>query len=267
MATTGSRMGPPVAEHPTAALVAAILSCLAVGQAARNPASAQEDSTRRSDSGVVVGVVTSREMYEPLSGAQVVVVGTALATTTDSLGQFTLRGAPAGPFTIQIRAVGYTPQSWHLSAPPGPEAPRSFELDALPYQLPRVLVKEKTPLAARRFADFERRHHSGMGYFITQEQIERSGAATLVDLLARVRGVEQVCLSNDCVAKMVRSPPGCYPQYFLDGMESRPYFARHTPPGDIRGIEIYRGSSEIPGEFTGSNSACGVIAIWTKSSP
>src|SRR2546422_11741335 len=114
----------------------------------------------------------------------------------------------SGPFTIQIRAVGYTPQSWHLSAPPGPEAPRSFELDALPYQLPRVLVKEKTPLAARRFADFERRHHSGMGYFITQEQIERSGAATLVDQLARVRGVEQVCLSNDCVAKMVRSPPG-----------------------------------------------------------
>src|SRR2546422_3673301 len=36
----------------------------------------------------------------------------------------------SGPFTIQIRAVGYTPQSWRLSAPPGPEAPRSFELDA-----------------------------------------------------------------------------------------------------------------------------------------
>ena len=43
--------------------------------------------------------------------------------------------------------------------------------------------------------------------------------------------------------------------------------ARHTPPKDIKGVEIYRGSSETPGEFTGSNSACGVIAIWTKSSP
>src|SRR2546425_12429330 len=36
---------------------------------------------------------------------------------------------------------------------------------------------------------------------------------SLVDVLVTVRGVQQVCLSNDCIAKMVRSPPGCYPQY------------------------------------------------------
>jgi TonB-dependent receptor-like protein len=106
-----------------------------------------------------------------------------------------------------------------------------------------------------------------MGYFLTQEQIERSGAASLVDVLVTVRGVEQVCLTNDCVAKMVRSPPGCYPQYYLDGNESTSYFARLTPPHDVKGVEIYRGSSETPGEFQGSNSGCGVIAIWTKSSP
>jgi len=79
--------------------------------------------------------------------------------------------------------------------------------------------------------------------------------------------VQQVCITNDCIAKMVRAPPGCYPQYFLDGRESTPYFARNTPPHDIQGIEIYRGGSEIPGEFGGSGSGCGVIAIWTKSYP
>jgi hypothetical protein len=134
-------------------------------------------------------------------------------------------------------------------------------------ELPEVVVKGREPLAGRRFTDFERRRHSGMGYFLTQEQIERSGAATLIDVLVSARGVEQVCLTNDCVAKMVRSPPGCYPQYYLDGVESTAYFSRHTPPRDVRGVEIYRGASETPGEFTGSNSGCGVIAIWTKSSP
>src|SRR5947207_15258433 len=82
-----------------------------------------------------------------------------------------------------------------------------------------------------------------------------------------VRGVQQVCLSNDCIAKMVRSPPGCYPQYFIDGIESTAYFARHTPPHDVEGIEIYRGSSETPGEFEGSNSGGGVIVTWTKAAP
>ena len=88
-----------------------------------------------------------------------------------------------------------------------------------------------------------------------------------MDVLATVRGVKQVCVSNECVAKMVRSPPGCYPQYYLDGNESSSYFARLTPPQDVKGVEIYRGSSETPGEFQGSNSGCGVIAIWTKSAP
>jgi len=118
-----------------------------------------------------------------------------------------------------------------------------------------------------RFADFERRRQAGIGAFITQEQIERANPSSLIDVLVSVRGVQQVCTGNDCVAKMVGSPPGCYPQYYIDGRESTPYFARHTPPLDVRGIEIYRGSSETPGEFEGSNSGCGVIVIWTKSAP
>ncbi len=137
----------------------------------------------------------------------------------------------------------------------------------LPFELPEIVVKGKQPPFARRFADFERRRQGGMGAFVTQEQIERSNPTTLIDILVSIRGVQQVCITNDCVAKMVRSPPGCYPQYYLDGQESTAYFARHTPPHDVRGVEVYRGSSETPGEFQGSNSGCGVIAIWTKSAP
>jgi hypothetical protein len=195
------------------------------------------------------------------------ITGTPLATTTDSAGRFTFTGLRAGVFLVEIRAVGYAPGTWQVTLKPRQVLTHLFELQLLPIQLPDVVVKGKPPLSVRRFADFERRRQSKVGYFVTKEQIERMGATALIDVLASVRGVEQVCLSNDCVAKMVRSPPGCYPQYFLDGNESSPYFARHTPPRDIQGIEIYRGSSETPGEFLGTNSGCGVIAIWTKSSP
>jgi CarboxypepD_reg-like domain len=254
----------------SAFLPLAALLGLCLGQGAVHPALAQGDSasTRYTgdDSSAVSGHLIDGHTREGIRGAQVEIAGAQLAST-DTAGDFTLTGLAPGSKTVTIKAIGYAPATWRFTLKPRHVLKHTFELDPLAVELPEVVVKGKTPLAERRFADFERRRHHSMGYFLTQEQIERSGAASLVDVLVTVRGVEQVCLTNDCVAKMVRSPPGCYPQYYLDGNESTSYFARLTPPHDVKGVEIYRGSSETPGEFQGSNSGCGVIAIWTKSSP
>ena len=254
------------------ALVATVLLGLCLAQGTVNPAPAQQDSSAPArpagaDSSAVIGQLIDGHTRAPIRRAQVEINGAKPGTTTDSLGAFAFTGLVPGSQLIEARAVGYIPTTWRVTLQARQVLKHTFELEPLAVELPEVVVKGKTPLAERRFADFERRRQKGMGYFITQEQIERSGASSLVDVLVTVRGVQQVCLSNDCVAKMVRSPPGCYPQYFLDGNESSAYFARHTPTHDVKGVEIYRGSSETPGEFQGSNSGCGVIAIWTKSSP
>jgi Carboxypeptidase regulatory-like domain len=259
---------------PTSSLRLAILPRLLIlllallsGEARLTAAQAQHDTASGADSSAILGELVDRHTREPIANAKVAVASLTLVTVTDSLGHFAVVGLPAGPYIIDIRAVGYAPATWRFTLAPRQQLKHTFEMDLLPVQLPEVVVKGKTPLSERRFADFERRRETGMGAFITQEQIERANPTSLVDMLVRVRGVLQVCLTNDCVAKMARSPPGCYPQYYLDGRESTPYFARLTPPHDVKGIEIYRGSSETPGEFQGSNSGCGVIAIWTKSSP
>jgi carboxypeptidase family protein/TonB-dependent receptor-like protein len=231
------------------------------------PALTQQGDTLPPDSASISGRLTARSTHEPIPGAVVVLGGTRLVTTTDSAGRFTLTGLSPGVHQLVIRAVGYAAGSWQVTLQPGQVLSQLWEMDPLPVELPGVVVKGRLPLAARRFADFERRRHAGIGAYLTQEQIERANPSSLVDVLVTVRGVQQVCITNNCIAKMVRSPPGCYPQYYLDGVESTPYFARLTPPEDVKGIEIYRGSSETPGEFQGSNSGCGVIAIWTKSSP
>ena len=229
------------------------------------PVRAAQDSSTLGDSTAITGQIVASETGAPIKGATVQMMGTRMAATTDSMGRFALTGLPPGPVMLEARAVGYATGNWRLTLRPGQVIDHQFDLDLLAYELPEVTVEAKK--AARRFADFERRRQSGMGYFITKEQIERASPTNLIDILVTVRGVQQVCITNDCFAKMVRAPPGCYPQYFLDGRESTPYFARNTPPHDIQGIEIYRGGSEIPGEFGGSSSGCGVIAIWTKSYP
>lgn len=227
----------------------------------------QAASQEPSGKGSLVGFVVSASGNAPIAGATVQLDTTDWRTTADSAGRFELDNVDTGTYVLHIKAIGYEEGAWRLSLHPDHVTTHSFELTPQAIELPGVAAHGKTPLSQRRYLDFERRRATAGGAFLTQEDIEKANPATLVDILVTVRGVQQVCLVNDCIAKMVRSPPGCYPVYYLDGTESSAYFARHTPPRDIKGIEIYRGSSEIPGEFGGSGSACGVIVIWTKSSP
>jgi len=202
----------------------------------------------------------------PILGATVELIGTAYTTETDSAGAFALRDLPAGPYVLQIRAVGFAAGAWRIRVTGGQVLRGEFELQRADVELPAIVTTGKRPEFGRRFAEFERRRIRRIGYFLTKNDIDKMNASTLMDVLATVRGVTLDCSGGVCVARMARSVD-CKPQYFIDGQESTTYFAQNTPPHDILGLEIYRGASETPGEFIGSNSACGVIVIWTKSSP
>ncbi len=191
---------------------------------------------------------------------------THLSATTDSSGRFLFATLNAGTYRVEIHAIGYEQGAWRLRITPGRPIQHAFDLVPLTVKLPPVVV-EGAQRHADRLADFERRRTGKVGYFLTQQDIEKTNPSTLADVLATVRGVTLDCKGGVCIARMARSQPGCDPQYFIDGVESSPYFARNTPPHDVIGLEVYRGPAELPAEFTGSNSGCGVIVIWTKSSP
>ena len=234
-----------------------LLLCLAASTAAQTT----------SGKGTLVGFVIATPGDAPIAGATVQLDTGTWHAVADSQGRFELDSIDPGTYVLHIKAIGYDEGAWRVKLHPDQVTTHAFALAQQVVELPGVAVKGRLPLSARRFIDFDRRRETANGAFFTQDDIEKANPASLVDILVTVRGVQQICLVNDCFAKMVRAPPGCYPQYFIDGIESTAYFARHTPPKDIKGIEIYRGASEIPGEFGGSSSACGVIAIWTKSSP
>jgi len=143
-------------------------------------------------------------------------------------------------------------------------ATHHFELETPSIELPRSSSKGRAPLRTP-LRGLRATAPIGMGAFLTQERIDRANTASLVDVLATVRGVQQVCIANQCVAKMVRSPAGCYPQYYLDG-KNRPPTLHLTPPQDVKGRRDLPCSSRRR-RVSRSNSGCGVIAIWTKSAP
>jgi len=217
--------------------------------------------------GGIEGQVVARLSHLPIPGAVVELAEPHLTAVVDSGGRFGFPGLAAGTYLLQIRAIGYAEAAWRLRVTDGRVLQHVFDLEPLVVKLPPVLVQGQKAEFGRRFADFERRRAGKMGFFITRQDIERLNASTLADVLVTARGVTLDCSGGTCIARMSRAARGCEPQYFIDGVESTPYFARNTPPHDVLGLEIYRGPSELPAEFTGSNSGCGVIVIWTKASP
>lgn len=106
-----------------------------------------------------------------------------------------------------------------------------------------------------------------MGTFFTRDEIQRRNPSNIMDLLRTVRGVQTECSGSSCIIRMSGAPRSCEPMYFLDGLKSDSYIAESLEPRDIEGIELYRGAAELPAEFGGVNSGCGVVAIWTRSAP
>jgi hypothetical protein len=240
--------------RPDRALVVALLA-VALGPA---PGVAQA---------VLRGRVIDSEIGQGLAAATIRIRRLAEPLTTDTLGQFEARNVPEGDAEITIQVIGYTRGVFWIRIPPSGEINRVFALDFTGARLAAVVVEARAEKLERRYADFEQRRHRRMGAYLRWDELEKQGYASVGDALRSVRGVRIQCNQQtfECSAVMVRTPQ-CQPTWWIDGVEVRS-FHENTSIRDVYGIEVYRGAGEIPGEYAGSNAACGVIVLWTKSRP
>jgi hypothetical protein len=235
------------------------LSAVALGLAT-GPETAAAQVTLR-------GHVVDSELGHPLARAQVRVEGRPDRLTTDTLGWFEARALRGGETEVRIERIGYVTDVFTVHLPASGTAEGVFALDFTGHNLPAVVVEGRALELTPRYIDFERRRDRGIGAYLRWDELEIKGYASVGDALRGVRGVRIRCDQQrfECHAVMSRSPR-CRPAWWIDGVEVSS-FRESTPVHDVYGIEIYRGPGEIPGEFAGSNSACGVIVVWTKSRP
>jgi len=140
-------------------------------------------------------------------------------------------------------------------------------MDPIVVELNPVIVEGKPGFAEERQLGFERRRRSGQGYFITEDDLHRSRATSISEVLRVVPGVRAVCNPAGCTMRMNRSPRNCFPEYFVDGFPATASTNANLPTVGIIGIEVYRSLSETPQQFIRSDQMCGAIVIWTRSGP
>lgn len=257
-AGTARRRGRPV--RPAGAILAAKTLLAATLWVASAPAAATGQAALH-------GRVIDSETGRPIRGATVDIQPGPPPLTTDSLGRFEALGIPAGEAEITIRRIGYDPHRSTIVLQPDDDVDRVFPLDFTGYRLPDLTVQARADEIMPRYTDFERRRMRGQGAFFRWDDLLKSPFGSVGDALRTVRGVRIECNQQtfECLAVMARSPQ-CHPTWWIDGVQVRS-FHENTPIRDIYGIEVYRGAGEVPGEFTGSDAACGVIVLWTKSRP
>ena len=187
---------------------------------------------------------------QPLSSAELRVVGTNVVGRSDAAGRYALGQLPAGTQVLVARRVGYTPTE------------AAFELRSNAtingdVRMERVVILDSVRVVAlrSRYRDFEqRRKMSTSGIFLGPEEMERWQRYPLMSDVVRLLGVRVV--GDDDFPFPQTSRPGllaqrCRTNVVINGAEFQSL--RDVNPRNV-------GAIAVNVNFLG----CGVIEIWTK---
>ena len=137
-----------------------------------------------------------------------------------------------------------------------------------------VIASPEVVAAYLARSGYTERKRTGQGVYLDGAKLDerRKGARQLADVLRAIPGVSRIAVQGDHGAIQLRgmesiSRPCGIPLIYLDGMVVATSSPRElntmVNPQHLLAIEVYRGPSELPSEYSGAESGCGVILIWT----
>lgn len=252
----------------TYGMIAALFAMLALAGPA--PAAAQ-------DTGAITGVVTDAQSGNPISGAQVTVVGTGLGALTNTDGRYLIRAAPAGNAEIRVDYIGYSSQQRIVRVPEGGTATQDFELGVSAISIDQVVVTATGRQRARELGHsvasvnatetLETKPVSSLTGLLTAEvpgvKIQQPTGSVAAASSFKIRGNTSIDLSNTPIIYVdgARIDNSNYVDVGAGGQA----FTRINDinPQDIESIEIVKGPAATT--LYGTDASAGVVRITTKS--
>lgn len=224
---------------------------------------------RRAGRGSLRGVVVAAVGGEPLADARVSIVG-GPQTRTDERGEWTLAGARLGTRTLEIRALGYYPERRTIDVVAG--APRvRTAMSTMRAVLDTVRITA-SPLS-QNMRGFTERRRSGVGRYLTPEDIARHRPIFTSDIFGRVPGLEVIkpgIMDSGGISMRGIFADRCPPAVYIDGHYMRSLnpidIDDWVHPEEVAGIEVYSAGT-VPPQFEPGMSGCGSIVIWTRIRP
>lgn len=202
------------------------------------------------------------------------------STTSNQEGEFTIWVRQTGVFTIRVQALGYD-DSETTGVQLGSDEVKTVEIrmavDAVEIEGLEVVGQRREPFFMRGVRE---RAGSGWGTVYTREELDWRTGANVQDILRTQPGMtilNQGGLGGQVGIQTGRTPPGmqreCFAAVYRDGIRvydaSQPFTddveeILSLPASEIEAMEVYRGAAQVPAEFSGTGSECGVVAVWTR---
>jgi hypothetical protein len=227
----------------------------------------------------------------PIAGARVV-LGTGAEGVSSESGWVRLPGVQPGRVFVLVTRIGYRPTEFTLEVPSTGGLEVDVELEASPVAVQGVTAVGRKENRLLAMGGFYRRKETGMGTFLTREDIANTGAMRTSEVFRRVRGIRVVPAGGDTYklqtvrygVSMSQSTGGvsrggrrgreiaasnfvCEMLVFVDGIQQQQLDGiDDIQMESVEAIEVYRGAGEIPAEYKVMNATCGVVVVWTRSS-
>ena len=221
---------------------------------------------------IMGGRVMDRTTNEPVKDAIVEAINDGGRVVnrgrTDRDGFFVFEFREPGAYRIRTQRIGYTTNT---SDPVQVDLRQTVQVEVklttgdIALEPLRVTAKTEPPhfrqLEQEGFYDRER---VGFGKFLTQYEIQQRQPLQTSEVFRSVPGVSLVPAGGSHY-NLVLTRDHCSPKVMIDNMTvDQSDMDNVVEPGDIAGIEVYRGPSEIPGRWMGLRSGCGLVVIWTR---
>jgi hypothetical protein len=215
---------------------------------------------------VLMGRVVVAGSNQVVPNASVRLAGTPLQLMTGTDGRFRFPRVPPGDYKLDVEHIGYRlfVDSVSVDFMATVDVTVGMSVDAV--ALAPLQVSTRSFYLDR--VGFYGRRERLAGSFLTRAEFMDRRPSMASDLLRSMAGIRLQPRRGN-IGLMPIGRGNCGFRYILDGTRIGPGFEiDDIRPDWIEAIEIYRGASEVPGEFTGPitdpRANCGVIVVWTR---
>lgn len=218
----------------------------------------------------------------PLEGAMIEIAGLDRRVTTPGSGAYRFADIKPGKYWVIARRIGYAPLQAALTFNRGDDREIVFQLEPLAHVLPDVVVRGEQRVWASRYQDFKWRSNGAFGHFLTRDDLERSKAHYLGDVVRRyLPFLDTEAYFTPAIAdprnrafggrtlgfRPASSARGrnCSPAVSVNGGQPNGMWAVNDfRPREIEAVEVYRDGRMMPAEFSGFGTDCGLVVVWTQ---